>query len=143
MKAFRLVATTLAAALLPAGAAACLDFTPVAPLGASADSGPAANDAQAEGATSGQANKCLDCAAGTADGGGCPSEFAACEALDACKKAATCATEQCLPHLATIGQCLPACESDAGVSDPSNPAYGPFSALLSCMSTHCQTACLQ
>jgi hypothetical protein len=125
------------------GAAACLDFTPITSFGATPDAAAASPlDASSDTGARSQANKCLTCAAGTGDGGGCPQEFAACEAFEACKTAATCATGECLTSFANITQCLAGCEADAGVSDPSSPANPPFSALLSCMSTHCQTACL-
>jgi hypothetical protein len=145
MKALRPVAMVAAfATLLCSGAYACLDFTPITSFPVEGDAGASVvvDAGGGDGPRPVQQNACLACAAG-ADGGGCPKEYAACMANGACAAAAVCATGTCLASLATVAQCLSACEDEAGVSDPKAPGNAPFSALLSCASTHCELACLQ
>ena len=132
-------------ALLGAWPSACYDFTPITisatpPPPTEAGVSDAATDSDAQPA--GPMNRCLACAAGTADGGGCPTEYAACQAFDACRSAVDCITNQCLASVATAPQCLMQCEDDAGVSSMTSPANAPFSALFECMASHCESACL-
>ncbi|HLK40877.1 MAG TPA: hypothetical protein VKU41_29190 [Polyangiaceae bacterium] len=132
-------------ALIGAGPCACYDFTPIT---ISASPPPAAEGGVSDAATDSDAgpaspmNRCLACASGTADGGGCPSEYSACQAFDACRSAVDCITNQCLASVATAPQCLMQCEDDAGVSSMTSPANGPFSSLFQCMASHCESACL-
>jgi hypothetical protein len=127
-----------AAAWISAGAGACLDFTPITTFGASG----ADASIDGEAGVVSQMDKCLSCAAGGSDGGGCMQEYTACVGFPTCKAAMLCVTGMCLTSIATISACLTACEDDAGVSDPSSAGNPPFSALLSCMSTHCETSCI-
>ncbi len=141
MTRFNLCLSVVVVAHASGGLHACLDFTPITSL-PEADAGRVPGDAGTDGVSSAPTNPCLACAAGGADGGGCPSEYATCVASAACKATVVCATDQCLMSLATVSQCLMACEDDSGASDPANPANASFSALLTCMSTRCTSSCL-
>ena len=133
----RSLAATATAAWTMAVSAACLDYTPITSFGTQG-----ADASAADGEPLSQMNKCLSCAASTHGSGGCPSEYAACVASSTCQAAMLCVTGTCLTSIATISACLTACEDEAGVIDPSSAGNAPFSALLSCMSTRCEMACI-
>lgn len=88
---------------------------------------------------------CMQCVTGSGDaGGGCGAEWQACLANATCSMAILCAQQTgCFDSIAGVGfiQCALPCAQDAGMVDPSNPAFGLGFTFFDCFASKCQAAC--